>query len=57
VTLFLKRRAYRLRGVFWYSWRDKLGGESICDWCGHPGLRHSDGSPKPAWDAFVRVAQ
>jgi hypothetical protein len=52
-----KRRAYRLRGVFWYSWRDKLGGENICDWCGHAGLRHGDGSPKPAWDAFVRVAQ
>jgi Glycosyl hydrolase catalytic core len=51
-----KRRAFRLRGVFWYSWRDRPGGEEICAWCGHAGLLNLDGSPKPAWDAFVRMA-
>jgi hypothetical protein len=51
-----KRRAFRLRGVFWYSWRDKDGGDQICAWCGHAGLRNADGSAKPAWDAFVKVA-
>ena len=30
-------RTFNLRGVFWYSWRDKKGGDSICDWCGHAG--------------------
>jgi hypothetical protein len=50
--LLRKRRAFRLRGVFWYSWRDKDGGDQICAWCGHAG----DGSAKPAWDAFVKVA-
>jgi hypothetical protein len=51
-----KRRAFRLRGVFWYSWRDTVGGDQICAWCGHAGLRNGDGSAKPAWDAFVKVA-
>jgi hypothetical protein len=51
-----KRRAFRLRGVFWYSWRDKDGGDQICAWCGHAGLLNLDGSPKPALDAFTRLA-
>jgi hypothetical protein len=46
-----------LRGVFWYSWRDKKGGDAICDWCGHAGLRTKNGAAKPAWQAFVRVAR
>lgn len=50
-------RTLRLRGVFWYSWRDKKGGESICDWCGNAGLRTKQGAPKPAWDAFIRAAR
>ena len=54
-----KRRArtLRLRGVFWYSWRDIKGGDSICDWCGHAGLRTKQGEAKPAWDAFKRAAR
>jgi len=48
-------RAFRLRGVFWHSWREK-GGDQICAWCCHAGLRNPDGSAKPAWDAFVKVA-
>jgi len=52
-----KRRELRLEGVYWYSWRDKSGGELICDWCGYAGLRALDGSAKPAWKAFTRVAR
>jgi hypothetical protein len=51
-----RRRAFRLRGVFWYSWRDLPEGDLICAWCGHSGLLNLDGSPKPAWDAFTRMA-
>jgi hypothetical protein len=54
--LAAKRRAFRLRGVFWYSWRDRPGGQRICAWCGRAGLRKVDGSAKPAWNAFVRMA-
>jgi hypothetical protein len=49
------RRSLNLRGVFWYSWRDKEGGDLICEWCGHAGLRTKNGAAKPAWRAFVRV--
>jgi len=52
-----KARSFNLHGVFWYSWRDKRGGDAICDWCGHAGLRTKKGEPKPAWRAFVRVAR
>ena len=52
-----KARTLHLRGVFWYSWRDIKGGDAICDWCGNAGLRTKRGEPKPAWEAFVRVAR
>jgi hypothetical protein len=55
---FQKRsRALRLRGVYWYSWRDLKGGSGICDWCGHAGLRARNGSAKPAWRAFSQAAR
>jgi hypothetical protein len=37
--------------------RDKAGGESICEWCGHAGLSAKDGAAKPAWRAFAKVAK
>jgi hypothetical protein len=52
-----KRKKFRLEGVYWYSWRDKEGGEHICDWCGYAGLRNLDGTAKPAWEAFARIAR
>jgi hypothetical protein len=52
-----RRKALRLRGIYWYSWRDLDGGSGICDWCGHAGLRARDGSAKPAWRAFSRAAR
>ncbi|MDX6583047.1 MAG: polysaccharide biosynthesis protein PslG [Solirubrobacterales bacterium] len=52
-----RQHRYNLRGVFWYSWRDKEGGDKICVWCGDAGLRALDGSSKPAWKAFSRLAK
>jgi hypothetical protein len=52
-----KRKKFNLKGMYWYSWRDKEGGDLICDWCGHAGLRALDGSAKPAWGAFAKVAR
>lgn len=49
--------AYRLRAIYWYSWRDRPGGEKICTWCGYAGLRATDGTAKPAWKAFSRLAK
>ncbi len=51
-----KQRHFNLHGVFWYSWRDRAGGDEICTWCGNAGLRAADGSAKPSWRAFKRVA-
>lgn len=48
------RRAFRLRGVFWYTWRDG-GGAGICDWCDGAGLRTAAGAPKPAWYELVEI--
>ena len=55
----MKHRAgrYRLHGILWYSWRDKAGGDQICAWCGNAGLRELDGSAKPAWKAFSKLAK
>ncbi len=52
-----KKRKYNLRGIYWYSWRDKPGGDLICTWCGHAGLRAENGTAKPAWNAFVQVTK
>jgi hypothetical protein len=49
------RRAFRLRGVFWYTWRDGDSGAQICSWCAHAGLRTRQGAPKPAWNRFVNL--
>jgi hypothetical protein len=51
-----RQRRFRLRGVFWYSWRDRPSGESHCSWCNYSGLRTKDGAAKPAWGAFKRAA-
>lgn len=50
------QRRLRLRGVYWYSWRDRATGDEQCSWCGYSGLRTKDGEAKPAWRAFRRVA-
>jgi hypothetical protein len=56
-TLSKFAHGYNLRGVFWYSWRDLPGGDSICEWCGYAGLRNLDGSPKPAWQELSTLAK
>jgi Glycosyl hydrolase catalytic core len=48
-----QRRAFQLRGVFWYTWRDGTDA-GICDWCAGAGLRTASGAPKPAWYEMTR---
>ncbi len=52
-----EKSKYKLKGLFWYSWRDLAGGELICEWCGYAGLRNLDGSAKPAWNEFSKLAK
>jgi hypothetical protein len=55
-SLLAKRRAWRIRGVLWYAWRDAPPDGTICDWCPSSGLRNQDGTAKPAARAFRRLA-
>jgi hypothetical protein len=47
-----ERARLKIAGVVWFSLHDTPGPI----WVGHCGLFTVHGSPKPAWDAFVRVA-
>jgi hypothetical protein len=56
-SLLAKRRAWRIRGVLWYAWRDAPFEGAVCDWCPTSGLRNQDGTAKPAARAFRRLAR
>ena len=52
-SLIAARRRLKLRGVYWFSWKDATGGCRICDSTGL--FRLGAGfDPKPAWKAFTR---
>lgn len=54
-NLFLKmRKRWKIESVFWYRDRDPaVPGESPCPFCDSAGLLNADGTPKPAWNAFL----
>ena len=54
--LIANAHALRLRRVAWYSWRDPASSRATCNFCYGSGLFHRDGSPKPAWSAYVNLA-
>jgi hypothetical protein len=54
--LLRKRKAWHIRGVYWYSWRDTSSSAGICAWCPRSGLRTRAGTAKPAARAFRQVA-
>src|SRR5215218_2082210 len=55
----LGRRAadWRLRGAYWFAWRDTERGQAVCGWCGAAGLIGRDGVGKPAYEELRRLAQ
>jgi polysaccharide biosynthesis protein PslG len=55
--LFLqRRREWNLKGVVWFSWRDRRPG--VCtSFCASSGLMKANLSPKPAWQRFKRFSQ
>jgi hypothetical protein len=46
----------RLERVAWYGWRDPPTTPGDCSFCYGAGLLHRDGTPKPAWQAYVTLA-
>jgi hypothetical protein len=56
-ALIRDRRALRLAGVTWYSWRDNPDVQAgLCAWCPESGLVEADGTAKPALAAFAELA-
>lgn len=52
--LLRQRHRLRLRGVYWFAWKDLDGSCSFCDSVGL--FRGGAGfHPKPAWRAFVKI--
>lgn len=55
-TRFLRRAdRWRLRGAYWYAWRDTSRRSDVCAWCPGAGLLDKHGSPKPAYRELRRV--
>jgi hypothetical protein len=54
--LLEKRKAWKLRGITWYSWRDATARDTDCRWCPKAGLRALGGGSKPAARAFRKLA-
>jgi GH35 family endo-1,4-beta-xylanase len=51
-----KRKAWKIRGITWYSWRDALAQQTDCRWCPRAGLRTMAGGQKPAGALFRKLA-
>jgi hypothetical protein len=52
-----KRRAWKLRGFVWFSWRDGRPYSGRDLWGNHTGLLTIKGKKKPAYSAFVKGAK
>jgi hypothetical protein len=55
--LLERRRRWRIAGVDWYAWRDIPRADPHCGFCQGAGLLRLDGSAKPAWWAYRRLAR
>jgi len=51
--LLARRRAWRIRRVYWFSWEDVPGSCSFCD---STGLVRANGRPKPSYSAYRSFA-
>ncbi len=50
-----KRKAWKVHGVFVYTWQDFPAGMLACSWCAWAGLIEENGDPKPALKAVEKV--
>jgi hypothetical protein len=53
--LLKMRRAWRIAGVDWFTWRDEAHGDPHCSFCQGAGLLDLGGRPKLAWVVFRRL--
>ena len=50
------RQRWHLAGVDWFTWQDAGAADPHCVFCQYGGLFDASGAPKPAWEAFRRLA-
>jgi hypothetical protein len=50
------RRRWRILGAYWYTWEDEEKADPHCGFCQGAGLLRLDGTAKPAWFAYQRLA-
>lgn len=55
--LMRSREELRLRGAYWFAWRDTERGRAVCSWCAHSGLLSRSGRPRPAYEAMRALAE
>jgi len=48
------RKRYQVGTVHWYNWRDTAPYAARGEWFEYAGLYHSNGTPKPACNAYAR---
>jgi GH35 family endo-1,4-beta-xylanase len=51
-----KRKAWKIGGIYWYTWRDPptTGNHPVCTFCTSAGLLKNNRTRKPAYKAYVR---
>jgi hypothetical protein len=54
--LLAMRHRWRIAGAYWYTWQDEAGADPHCAFCQGAGLLRLDGTAKPAWFAYQRLA-
>jgi hypothetical protein len=54
--LLRMRRRWHIAGAYWYTWQDEADADPHCGFCQGAGLLRLDGTAKPAWFAYQRLA-
>jgi len=54
--LLKMRHRWRIAGAYWYTWQDEAQADPHCGFCQGAGLLRLNGTAKPAWFAYQRLA-
>ncbi len=54
--LLQMRHRWRIAGAYWYTWQDEVQADPHCGFCQGAGLLRLNGTAKPAWFAYQRLA-
>lgn len=54
--LLAMRHRWRIAGAYWYTWQDEAQADPHCGFCQGAGLLRLNGTAKPAWFAYQRLA-